>query len=377
MSEPQSPFPTLPVIYDEVATAQTVRAATLTRMAQACDVLASGRPARRGHIVSAYPTYPNGTSTRTYVLSYKRTSDAIGYLYLAAHSRLGYRGDQLTIDLTIRDAGGHSVASSSVLIPVGFKVGTIYTVPASVAGTDGAGLATLAYVATIADGYLDLGALAATLTDPDWSLEFAVAAPSGTGSLVDLIECWEMPRGIVDNADTYGSLVGALMPGRPLTSGDITEDGIARLRQTLTGARLAQRTYSQECFGPDDVTAALVPRTTSLSYAALSELDDGAGAATAYTFRVRTITGDSGGEVARARFRYLVSGGGTANLKVTTGIASYATGSLTSATWAWSPWLAVRLKANATGHLESVHFEGKTTAGTLYVSGWILEENVS
>ena len=154
-------------------------------------------------------------------------------------------------------------------------------------------------------------------------------------------------------------------------------DGIARLRQTLTGARLAQRTYSQECFGPDDVTAALVPRTTSLSYAALSELDDGAGAATAYTFRVRTITGDSGGEVARARFRYLVSGGGTANLKVTTGIASYATGSLTSATWAWSPWLAVRLKANATGHLESVHFEGKTTAGTLYVSGWILEENVS
>jgi len=359
--EPQSPFPSLPASYAEVASTTTVRANTLVRLAQVSNALASARPARRAQIVSAYP---NGTSARTYVVSYTRTSDAIQYLYLCARQRYGGATNTLTIDLTIRDGAGHSIASSSAIIPADFKVGAVHVMGG--------------YTwSIIAEGYLNLDDAAVFLTDPDWSLEFAVAAPAGSGSLVDLIEMWEMPRGIVDNGDTYGSLVGALMPGRPLTSGGITDDGMARLRQTLTGARLAQRTYAQECFGPDDTTAALVPRTTSLTPAALTELDDGTGAATAYTFRVRTITGATGGEVARARFRYLVSGGGTANLKVTTGIGGYATGSLTSATWAWSPWLAVRLKANATGHLESVHFEGKTTAGTLYVSGWILEENVS
>lgn len=370
-TEPQSPFPTLAVSYSEVQTSQTVRAATLARMAQACDVLASGRPARRAHVSDAYP---NTTTARTYVVSYTRTSNAIGYLYLAARIRYGYRGDQLTIDLTVKDAAGNSVASSSTAIPAGFKVGNVWTAPPTWNGATGA---VLEYASTIAEGYLDLDALAGTLSDPSWSLEFAVAAPTGTTSTIDLIEVFEMPRAIVDSADTYGMLSGAVMPGRPLVAGDVTEDGIARLRQTLTGARLAQRTYVQECFGPDDTTATLVPRTTSATYAALSELDEGGGVAVSWVFRVRTVAGASGGEVARARFRYLVSGGGTAYVRTTTGISTYDTTGLTSATWAWSDWVAVSLKANATGHLETVSFKGKTSAGTLYVSGWILEENVS
>jgi len=370
-TEPQSPFPTLGVSYAEVETSQTIRAATLARMAQACNVLASGRPARRAHISDAYP---NTTTARTYVVSYTRTSDAIAFLYVAARIRYGYRGDQLTIDLTIKDATGNTVSSSSTAIPAGFKVGNPWTAPPTWSGAVGN---VLEYASTIAEGYLDLDALAGTLSDPSWSLEFAIAAPTGTTSTIDVIEVFEMPRAIVDSADTYGMLSGAVMPGRPLTSGSTSEDGIARLRQTLTGARLAQRTYVQECFGPDDTTAALVPRTTSATYAPLSELDEGGGVALSWVFRVRTITGSTGGETARARFRYLVSGGGTAYIRTTTGISTYDTAALTSATWAWSDWVAVQLKANASGHLETVRFKGKTSAGTLYVSGWILEENVS
>jgi hypothetical protein len=370
-TEPQSPFPTLGVSYAEVETSQTIRAATLARMAQACDVLASGRPARRAHINDAYP---NGTSARTYVVSYTRTSDAIQFLYVAAHVSYGYHGDQLTLDLTIRDATGNTVSSSSTAIPAGFKVGNPWTAPPTFSADP---QPADSYITTIASGYLDLDALAGTLSDPSWSIELAVASPVGTSLVVNLFEVFEMPRAIVDSADTYGLISGAVMPGRPLTSGSTSEDGIARLRQTLTGARLAQRTYVQECFGPDDTTAALVPRTTSATYAPLSELDEGGGAAVSWVFRVRTIVGGTGGETARARFRYLVSGGGTAYIRTTTGISTYDSAGLTSATWAWSDWIAVQLKANATGHLETVSFKGKTSAGTLYVSSWILEENVS
>jgi hypothetical protein len=363
-TEPQSPFPPLGATYAETQTGRTVRAPTLVRLAQMANVLASARPAKRAQITSAYP---DGSTPRTYCVSYTRTSDAIGYLYLAAHQRFGVATDVLTINLTIRDGAGHSVLSSADTIPVGFRS----TTPHNVAAFD---------ISTLATGFLDLDALAVTLTDPDWSLEFAIALSHGSGSLVDLIEVWEMPRSIVDDADTYGLLTAAVMPGRPITSGPITSpsnDGIARLRQTLAGARLTQRTYAQECFGPDDTTAALVPRTASSSYAALVGLDEGGGTPISYELRVRKITGAAGGELARARFRYKVTGGGMGSLRVTTALGTHDLTGLTSATWAWSDWLAVSLKINGTGQIDTITLKGKTTAGTVYVSSIVLEENVT
>lgn len=368
-TEPQSPFGPGALSYDEARVGHTARASTLMRAASSASIDASARPGRRAQIPLAYP---NTTSARTYVVSYTRTTNAIKFLRLGASVRSATFGDTLTIDLTIRDTAGHSVTSSSALIPNPFKGTTIFLDAAA---------GSAAYDArTIADAVLDIDALAATLTAADWSLEFAVAAPNGTHSLVDLIEVYEIPRMIVSTADAAGSMMLPFLPGNSIVSGAASgtgDDGVTRLEATAQAARTSQRTYVQECFGPDDTTATLVPRTTSATYAALSELDEGGSVAVSWVFRVRTVTGASGGEVARARFRYLVSGGGTAFVRITTGIGTYDTAGLTSATWAWSDWVAVSLKANATGHLETVYFKGKTSAGTLYVSGWILEENVS
>ena len=363
-TEPQSPLGIPSLAYVEAQTGRTVRSSTAARIAQAGSLNTSGRPARRAQIHSAYP---NGATPRTYVVSYTRTTNATRYLYVAAHARAVYFDETLTIYLTIKDAAGHGVASSSALIPA-FLKGTAWR------------MLDLAFdIHEIGSGYLDINALAATLTDADWSLEFAVASPSGTHLLCDLIEVWEVPRARVDTDDAAGALVGPLMPGNAITSGatsGASGDGWVRLEATLAGARTSQRTYAQECFGPDDITATL-PLTVSALYVALTNLEESALVPVGYTFRVRTVTGSAGGEVARARFRYIVVGGGNANIKVTSTIAGYATGTLASATWAWSPWLAVMLKASATGHIETVTLTAKVTVGALYVSGWILEENVS
>ena len=97
MTEPQSPFPPLGAVYAEVQTGRTVRAATLVRLAQMADVLASARPGKRTMVQSAYP---DGPTARTYALPYTRTSDAIGYLVVSAHQRYGVdHGARHLVDL--------------------------------------------------------------------------------------------------------------------------------------------------------------------------------------------------------------------------------------------------------------------------------------
>lgn len=369
-TEPQSPFGPGALAYDEVRTSRTVRSATAMRGAQSASVDASERPGKRAQIHSAYP---NGASTRTYCVGYTRTTDAVKFLRIAASVRSATFGDTLTIDLTIRDAAAHSVASSSVLIPNPFKATTIFLEASTGAATFDA--------RTIADAYLDIDALAGTLTNANWSLEFAVAAPSGTHSLVDLLEVYEVPRMVVDSADDQGALALPFLPGNPIVAGAATgsgDDGITRLEATAAACRTSQRTYAQECFGPDD-TSAPIPQTSSASYAALKNLEESAGTAIGYIVRVRTVTSaTSAGEKCRARFRYKVTGGGTAYLRVTSGASGspFDSAALTSSSWAWSDWMDVYLKASGTGHLDTVTITGKTSAGTLYVSSWVLDENV-
>lgn len=371
-TEPQSPFGPGALAYDEARVGRTVRSATAMRAAASASINASSRPAKRAQIHSAYP---DGTSARTYVVSYSRTTTAIKFLRVAASIRTATFGDTLTIDLTIRDGAGHSVASSSALIPNPYKATTIFLDASAGSATWDA--------RTIGDAYLDLDALAATLTDADWSLEFAIAAPHGTHSLVDLIEVYEVPRMVVDSADAAGSLALPFLPGNTISAGAVSstgDDGVARLEATAQAARTSQRTYWQECFGPDDTTAT-IPQTTSGSYAALTGAEESAGVPIDYVVRVRpvTSTGAAAGETARVRFRYLVSGGGTASLRVTTGSTGspYDLTGLTSATWAWSPWLAIALPTDASGHVATVTLKGKTTAGTVYVSSIVVEENVT
>lgn len=369
-TEPQSPFGTPVLSYVEAQTGRTVRAQTAIRTAQSASLSASARPAKRCQIHSAYP---DGTSPRTYCVSYTRTTDAVAFLYVAAHYRAATTADALTLDMTIRDGLGNAITSGSALTPYFLKGTTV-----SLAGSTGS---IVSDARELGSGYLDLDALAVSLVDPDWSLEFTVAAPTGTDSLVDLIEFWEVGRQVVDQDDDSGVLVGPLMPGNPITSGPIsgaTADGWARIEATVQGAVKSQRTYAQECFGPDDVTATLLPQTTSAAYVALTNLEESAGVPIAYTFRVRTVVGGTGGERARARFRYIAAGGANGSIELTTGIAAYSLTGLSSTSWTWSPWLDVLLKANAAGHLEVVSFKAKQGgAGVLYVSSWVLDEDAA
>ena len=368
-TEPQSPFGAPLLSYVETQTGRTVRAQTAIRAAQSASLNASARPGKRCQIHSAYP---NGITARKYCGAYTRTTNATKFLYVAAHYRASTAADSIKVDLTIRDAAGNSVTSSSALIPYFLKGTTV-----SLQGTTGS---IVTDARELGSGYLDLDALAVTLVDPDWSLEFAVAAPGVTDSLVDLIELWEVPRQVVDQSDAAGVLVGPLMPGNPITSGPAsgaTADGWARIEATLQGAVKSQRTYAQECFGPDDVTAAQLPQTTSASYVSLTHLEESAGVPISYVLRIRPVVGGTGGEIARARFRYIAAGGATGSIEVTTGIATYSLTGLSSTSWTWSPWLSVLLKTDNAGHIETVSFKAKRSgAGVLYVSSWVLDENV-
>ena len=83
------------------------------------------------------------------------------------------------------------------------------------------------------------------------------------------------------------------------------------------------------------------------------------------------------GEPARVRYLYYVTGGGNAAIRLNTGSSSDpfdATG-LSGASWQWSAWVDCYLPTTGTDRIVSATFEGKTTAGALYLAGIELEEN--
>ncbi len=51
------------------------------------------------------------------------------------------------------------------------------------------------------------------------------------------------------------------------------------------------------------------------------------------------------------------------------------TSALTSGTWAWSDWADVNIPTDGTDRIVAITFEGKTTAGSLYIASIEIEEN--
>lgn len=354
--------------YREAQSKRTVRSATLTRMAMLADVCALQRPTRRGMV----QPFVSGSA---FTLGYRRQSVDIEALYVAAYYRstASTAGEQLTVSLTITDALGSSVGPTGTAIPQGFQGGVIATVGAGRGPVD----------ALLADGWLPLDTIAATLTDPDWSLAFTFTRPSGTNVTPDRVEIWEAPRGETDSTDTYGQHLGSVEAGDPIASGSVTQDGFARLQKTIEGGITANRSYLSLAEWPNDTAFATIPRTTSATFAALTDLEESTGVAIKFKVRVRPVyaTASATGEVSRVRFRYLVSGGGTARFKsyAASGITTLSaeTGDLTSASWAWSPWTTVNLPTDAADKTVQLYLEGKTTAGTLYLAAIQWEEHIT
>lgn len=357
-----------PLFYGEAQTGKTVRGGhTITRAASA-NVIALGRPAKR-----IGPVQSQKTDGSTYTVGYVRSHTSIKQLWLAwyFHADGTNTPASISMSLTITDAAGHTVGPSSALIPVGFK-GT---------STD-AIRATYLYQSDIflgAAGYLDLDALAATLTDTSWSLEFTYSASTVYVPL-DRVIGWECPRSQVDSADTYGALTGPVNPGNPILAGSTTTSGYERLAKTVEGAVLCNRDLLCVSWQRQ---VGYVPSTASAALAAMALMTEGGGVP--YSWRVRPrvvyVPSSSTGEPHRVRYLYQVTGGGTATIRCTAtsigagSVISVDAAGLTSAAFAWSAWSTLTIPTDGTDGIVAVTFTAKTTAGTVYLASIQLEEN--
>lgn len=357
-----------PLLYTETLTGGTVRGGhTITRAIDA-NIIGLARPARR-----IGPVQSQKTDGSTYSVGYTRSHTSITQLWLAWYFHGDFTNTPATIsmDLTITDAIGNSIASSSDLIPVGFK-GT---------ATDAIQAATT-YDSSIllgAEGYLDLAACAAVLTDPTWNFEFVYTA-STTHVPLDRIEGWECPRSQVDDGDSYGSLTGPDNPGSPIVSGSTTTNGYERLMSTISAAALCGRTLLSIAW---PTVTTIAPGTSSATFTAFTRMLESGTTPWSWYVRPRMLYAPNSatGEPHRVRVFYEVTGGGTAAVQCNaTSVGALSVGtatitSLASATWAWSDWQTINIPTDGTGRLVAITFEGKTTAGSFYIAGIELEEN--
>lgn len=333
--------------------------------AEAANVCAVGRPSRGFTILNAFPG--------TYVASYRRTHQSIKQAVMEWSTRLvpppgGTIGptDSITVSLTIYDGAGNSIPPTDSRIPTFFRGGPRYFSQSALSNPGTPAMGSM--------GFLDIEAAATTLTDPSWSFEFVVSRPTGTVLVVDRIAMRELARTIVNTSDTYGVDVADFQPGQPAGAGSTTTTGTLRLAQTIDGAIAS--TPDVLTLGWEESTNVVVtPSTTSAAFAALTLLEETAGVPMRFRVPIRPMyveapPGDATGETGRFRVRYLVSGGGTATVRLNTGSTGspYATAGLASAVFAWSPWIDCRFPTNATGAIATLTFEAKTTAGTVYVS---------
>lgn len=371
-SEPrQLGMPTLS--YRQSAIATTVRGIPSAMYGQAANHVALGMFARR-----IYAEYlPPNTNAVPVVYT---PSTSARFLVLAVHAakvNVSYVDDTLTLTTTIKDAAGHSVGPSSALIAAPFDASTLRGALASFEDW-------LLGGSVYGPAFFDLDALRSTLTDPTWWFEFVVARPSGSTRTLHAIEGFELPRSLVDDSQTYGVISRRFMPGMEIAAGPTSstnDDGFERLLKTVEGGRVVERTYVQ-CAWPEDTTFA-IPQTTSATFAALTNLDDGSSNAVEFYTRIRNVSATSStGEACRFGVIYKVTGGGTAEARLTTtptggsGSTFDLTG-LTSATWAWSGWKAGTVGTNGTDQTATFQLTAKTSAGTFYVAAFVVEENVA
>lgn len=357
-----------PLFYAETQTGGTVRGGHTITRAMDATIVALARPAKR-----IGPTQVQSNGTATYVVGYVRSHTSIRQLWIAWYFHPDFTNTPATnsVDLTITDAAGHTIASSSDVVPVGFKGVTTDAVQA-VTPLDST-------VILGASGYIDLDAAAAVLTDPSWSFEFTYTA-STTHIPLDRIEGWECPRTQVDSDDTYGALTGPENPGNPILAGSTTTPVYERLMQTLQGAALCNRTLLSIAW---PTSTSIAPVTASATYTAFTRMLEGG--TTPWSWRVRPrmlyAPNSATGEPHKFRVYYEVTGGGSAAIQCNaTSVGTLSVGSATitglaSATWAWSDWQTINVPTDGTDRIVAITFEGKTTAGSFYIAGIELEEN--
>lgn len=265
-------------------------------------------------------------------------------------------GDAVTLALTITD--GTTVANALVDgIPDGLR-GDRDLAPAPIAS----------YAArhrsfTVHRWTLDLDTIRGVLgASTRWRLTLTVTCDATC--YLESFQVTELPRFVVDSADTYGQPPQDYLPRAPVVDGAA---GLQRVGATLEAAYDGSlRTY--HAAGRDEGAPL---STTSATYAVLSGDSEPGGAAVQYVTRPRKMKGTASARV-RFRCRYRITGGGgaaTGGLRLTTGVSTYDLALTdTSGAWADSGVEAARLKTDGTDSLDSLSWKGKTSAGTLEIS---------
>jgi len=362
--------------FDETATGFTVRSGMMR--ATDVNVIALGRPCKHGLAQQV----GNGG---VYDVGYVRTHTGITQLYASWYYRAvtgsGFIGSTISVSLAITDAAGNTVINTNALVPTSFKAGNVIT------GTLGSTLP-LDAITFGGDGSFDLASLAAVLVDPSWHFQFTVTTDGVTSIHLDRIELWEMPRTVVYDTDDMGALTGPLNPGNPVDAGSATPTlgGWSGLARTIEGAIVTNRAYVNLVW-PRNIAAA-IPQTASALFLALTNFEEGAGSGTPVPLKFRprpilyvTPPGNVAGE--SARFRVLYWSTTAASVGVVR-CATGATGSpydtanlVTIGAWTWSPWKTIAVATNGANNIETISFQAKVSAGTLYVAAIQVEEFVT
>lgn len=310
----------------------------------------------------------------TYSFSYVRNPGA-RYLRLEAHfnGHSGYGGVYGQIDLTARDAAGHSVASSDAKIPNGFKNERHYP-PYSV----GAIVAPDNQLVVV--GYLDCDALDDDLTNENWSLDFALTFTGGAE--LNSLQLVEMPRFLCDDLATHGGTVpGNYQRDAPID--DSAQKGLERILSTLQSARRVQRSYVALAWRQQVAVTTETPNTTATSYQYLSVLNADSAPQTWRMGTRQVYTGATAGEAARYRVLYRMSdGAGTEKGRFrVSGNATgspWETGDLNyTTTWTWSDWVTMAVRTSPT--TDTLTLEGRLNGAgpTLWCAGVDVREAVS
>lgn len=263
------------------------------------------------------------------------------------------------LDVSISD-GTTTVASSDAMIPYGFK-NEVHNSPTHVLGGRFDGVHVV--------GYVDLDALAATLTGSEWIVSVAVTIAGSGAALV--FHGWEAPCFAVDDTVTgRGVLLGNY--ARDVEIAD-TPLGTEELITADEAAVTAQRTLVNIAWRQQVADVAETPNAAGTSYGALALLDE-AGSAGTFATRSRTLPDPTTGDVPiRFRVLYRFSGGAgteTGNVRLGSGATGspWATGALAyTTTWTWSAWVTA---AHRSGVADDLALAAQVSAGgpTLWVA---------
>lgn len=369
MTSPRVPVPA-DLDTEAARIARTVRTEALALGLAANSALLDSPPRRWGIF--------DLNTTGTYAAGYVR-SPAARYLRVCAAiagATSGWAAVSVVLALTIRDGAGNTVTTSPDL-PAGFLATTTH-LPGALVG------ASRFDSELLVAGYLDLDALAATLVDPRWSFEWAVTL-TGSGAMVNRIEGWEVPRGVVDDTATAGGVsLGDFQPDQPVSDGPLADPALrwGRIVQTVEQARTMGRTYVslawRQSTAPSDT-----PSVSSTSDAPFTLFDMGGSRLPIRVHARQLAAAGAAGEVVRWRILYRFTGGaGTETGQVI--LRGGATGSpwvLSSiaytASWMWSPWQAAAV--STASDTDDFELSGKVSASgpSFFLSAVEVEEHVT